>query len=71
MKVLLDTSVGITNYLDSYYKVKIIGKYLVTLSSVSYLQRHETHRVVRGVHWYAHTKIASKDAFQQVFFHSF
>jgi len=25
MKVLLDTSVGITNYLDSYYKVKIIG----------------------------------------------
>jgi len=25
MKVLLDTSVGITNYLDPYYKVKIIG----------------------------------------------
>jgi len=25
MKVLLNTSVGITNYLDSYYKVKIIG----------------------------------------------
>jgi len=25
MKVLPDTSVGITNYLDSYYKVKIIG----------------------------------------------
>jgi len=25
MKVLLDTSVGIANYLDSYYKVKIIG----------------------------------------------
>jgi len=23
--VLLDTSVGITNYLDPYYKVKIIG----------------------------------------------
>jgi len=25
MKVLLDTSVGITNYLDPYFKVKIIG----------------------------------------------
>jgi len=25
MKVLLDTSVGITNYLDLYYKMKIIG----------------------------------------------
>jgi len=25
MKVLLDNSVGITNYLDSYYKVKITG----------------------------------------------
>jgi len=25
MKVLLDTSVGITNYLDPYYKVKIIA----------------------------------------------
>jgi len=25
MKVLLDTSVGMTNYLDPYYKVKIIG----------------------------------------------
>jgi len=24
MKVLLDTSVGIINYLDSFYKVKII-----------------------------------------------
>jgi len=25
MKVLLDTSVGITKYLDLYHKVKIIG----------------------------------------------
>jgi len=25
MKVLLDNAVGITNYLDLYYKVKIIG----------------------------------------------
>jgi len=25
MKVLPDTSVGVTNYFDSYYKVKIIG----------------------------------------------
>jgi len=31
------------------------------------LQRCETHRVVRGVHWYAQTKIAAKDYFHQVF----
>jgi len=44
MKVLLDTSVGITNYLDSYYKVKIIGTNDSSVTKDIFLKYTKVHQ---------------------------